>query len=51
MAKTSELLRRGKIDTLNPLSLSGSALQKTKYHHWPEAQVNKLFRAVVCFLG
>lgn len=51
MAKTLLNFRRGKINTLNPLSLSGSALQKTKYHHLPEAQANKLLLAVIYFLG
>lgn len=40
------------MNTLNLLSLSGSALQKTRKHHrLPEAQVNKLLLAVVYFLG
>jgi len=43
MAKTLLNFRRRNINTLNPLSLSGSALQnKTTYHSLPEAQVNSL---------
>lgn len=50
MAKSSLNLRRGKVNTLSPLSLSSSALQKTKYQHLPDSQASKFLLTAVHFL-